>query len=194
MLLDRALQLGHDDLVVTERELSLHLQLHHAEAQLLQTSYFEPERLVVGEISERVATPERQGLPTEGLTTLRVRAELGGAEEQVLEPQGVDLIPPDHELVGVVGVLQRIVSDHMPEPGDVGLQRVVRRLRRRLAPQPRAQPVHRHGPTGAQHEHAQHGAAVTAPDRLYAGLGQQVDRSQHPDEIVVAHRYVQSSP
>ncbi len=65
MLLDRHLQLAHDQLVVPQGEVGLDAELHGGHPQLLQPVRLQPERLLVGQVAERSAAPQPECVTAE---------------------------------------------------------------------------------------------------------------------------------
>src|SRR5438132_2124231 len=122
MLGDEPLELGDERRVPALLEVVLDPPLETAEAQLLEARDLCLREALVGELGERLPPPERKGLP---------RALLG----QALEALEVELALCGTEAITGSLRLQTLLAERLPEPGDVHLQRLLRRLRGLLLPQ-----------------------------------------------------------
>ena len=101
MLRDELLELAHQLRVPALREIRRHPILEHRQAQLLEAPHRRLREPLVGEVSERVATPEGQRLSKRArrggrVATSERRPTLLG---QPLEPLQVELIRRDVDAV-----------------------------------------------------------------------------------------------
>jgi hypothetical protein len=123
---------------------------------------------------ERRACPLRQrGLDITGI-------------EQPLEPDDVDRRRVDVEPVGSTDPDDGPFAQLLPQPGDIGLQRLLRGPRRVVAPHHRHQAGDRHHGPGPQREGSEDGLALRRSDiNLFASF---VDCADSAEESYLLHR------
>src|SRR5215471_16665288 len=91
------LECGDEPHVATELELRVRALLDRRQPQLLEPLDFDPSKRLEGEIAERGAPPERQGLvqQIDGTGGTRLHVRLPSELEETLEAAGVDLVGLD---------------------------------------------------------------------------------------------------
>jgi hypothetical protein len=187
VLLDRHLQFAEHELVIAQREVGFDAELHGGQTEFVEAVRLEPERLLVGQIAERSASPEPERFPTQARALLGVALGRDRPAEEHLEPHRVDGLRADVEFVGVVDPNDCVGSEEMTEVGDVGLQGVVRRVRGVVTPERLMQEIHRHCVTGSDRQSSEHGTGLGAADRRRAVGGDHVDRSENPNRALFCH-------
>ena len=167
--LDESLQLGDHLGVPAELEIEVDPVLQRRQPQLLQP---EPVEL-------RLAAPERERR-TEPLGALRGRERLGlGA--QLLEPGQVEIGGGDLDHVAGAPPLDHVVPERLPQLRDVDLERVLRRLRRLVAPERVRQAVDRDDVVRVQQQRRQQRARLRPADGHRPAVVIDLQRAQDPE-------------
>jgi hypothetical protein len=132
VLLGQRLELAGDLGVPAEREIGLDPLLERRDVQLHQTSDLRLRERLVREVGERRPTPQRQCLAQHP----RSRLGIGIARlcDELLEAPEIDLRRFDVEHVARYARPEPAGSELLAEPGDVDLDALGDRRRRRLAP------------------------------------------------------------
>ena len=139
MARDQRFQLGDELGVSAEREIGVDPVLEGGDMQLVQAPDLVLGEALVGEIRQGKAAPELERLPEVAGRRLRLaRGERRAAvREAALEAVAVELVRLEPQGVAVSDRPQRLgaAGELLAQGGDAVLQHLVRRLRRRLAPQ-----------------------------------------------------------
>ena len=144
MLTDERLELGNELRVAAEREVGIDPQLERGEARSLEALGLRLRENVVGELGERLAAPEAERLAEQPARPGGIGAFRLG--DQPLEAEQVELVGVDpDEVAGLLRDDRRAVPEHLPQLGDVELERVRRGRRRIVRPQRVDQAVDRDG-------------------------------------------------
>ena len=141
VLLDELLELSHQILARTKREIRIDPLFERRESRLLQAPDLVAQERLEGEILERRSAPERQRCTQLlGPFARLCAARLG---RQALEARQIEQLGVDAE--DVAGRLRddELGPDRFPQPRDVVLERRRRRLRRLRTPDLVDQPVTR---------------------------------------------------
>ena len=159
----QCLELGDRRLVAPDLELEIEPFLDGAEAQLGQAADHGSRELVVREVGERVAAPQRLRLDQQGDRSVGVAGERGrpAVGDELLEPRHIDRTRRELEHVPAPAHGDELPGpQRSPQLGDQPLQAVAHARRRVLAPQRVDQLVGRHDPTHAQRQHRQESCAA----------------------------------
>lgn len=156
---DERLELGHEAGVPPERQFGVDAQLECHEAQLLESCDRALGERRVGEVRERHAAPQPEGLlqVVDGARVV-VRGERALAgREQALEPREVDLIRGRHQRVPGWARHEQVAARAQPlaQLRHADAQRGRPGRRRVLAPEVVHQPVRRHDLAVMHHEDRQ---------------------------------------
>ena len=154
--------------------------LEGREPQLLQTGDVRLGERLVGEVGQRVAAQEREGV-REHLCGVRGGGRARGREE-IAEAGEVELVGTDAEDVSGRARREAVGAQVLAQPRDVHLDGLRRRRRRIVAPQRGLDPVERHRLVRVQQEEREDRALLRASqcDRA-AALGD----LQRPEESEV---------
>ena len=162
-------QPGHELGVVAEHQLRLHPFLPCREAELLQPGRLGHGERLVGEVGQRRAPPQGQGLGQAGRGHLG--PSVGGGPpalvHQPLEPGGVEVVGTDVQHVAGLPALEQWVAaggQHLPQPGDLDLDRPGGVGRRLAMPQVVDDAVGRHQPAGVDEQQRQQGPLLRPPE------------------------------
>jgi hypothetical protein len=169
--------------VPTERELGLAEKLERVQPLLLEAFPLGPDERLGGEVGESRALPERERLAQRA----GGRVGPGGIEvsprarDQGLETLEVELPRFEHDAVARAACLDPLGAEHLAEPGDVDLERLDRRSRRRLAPQRVHQRFARDRRARPQQQSRQERALLRPPQVDRAAVRAGLDGPQDPE-------------
>jgi hypothetical protein len=151
---DEPFELADEVGVAAQGEVGLDSLLERAEAELLQPRCLGLSERLIGELVQRWAAPENQGVaqdpcsvlgPADGERLLAVR-------DQRFEAARVDRVRLDAEQVAGRAGDDQAVAERAAELRDGVLEHLRRGRRRPLAPEPVDQPIARHDLVGVQQE------------------------------------------
>jgi hypothetical protein len=138
VLLDERLQLGEQLDVEAEQEIGRDTVLERRDAQLLEADDLRLREREARELGQRGSAPQ-----VEGFAQLRRREDGVAGDErasslrrQALEPKHVDALRVHAQDVAGLPCRERVVREHLAQPGGVDMQRGRSRLGRRETPQP----------------------------------------------------------
>ncbi len=137
----------------------------------------------LGELGEGRAPPERErlGEPLGCRARVPAREGLAAAAQQLLRPEGVELLGSDVELVPRRARDQHPRRQHLAQLGDVDLDHLGGGVRGLLAPEVVDQPRDRHGPPGAEREHGEQGPLLAASEGDRVAAVEDLERPQGSD-------------
>jgi hypothetical protein len=131
---NEALELGDELRVTAEHQLHLEPLLRRRQTKLLEPEHVLGGERVVAEVRERVTTKQGESSTQQFGTACGVVLSVRLVDER-LEAADVDALAVEPEQVSRRSCLDRVGSEQLAQSGDVTVQRRVRRLRRRLAPE-----------------------------------------------------------
>jgi hypothetical protein len=164
--------------VAAEREVGLDPLLERNESQLLQPSDLGRCEVLVREIGERRAPPERQSLAELGggrgrLGTTRLR-------HQPLESSEIELVPIDAQDVAGRASGEHVAAERLAQPPDLDLDDLRRGRRRTFPPEPVDQLVGRDDLVRMQQEQREQRALLRSAERNPTVLVDHLDRAENP--------------
>src|SRR3954451_15992159 len=123
MVADQCLELGNERRAAPKGEVRFDPMLERTQTQFLQSGDLVAGEILVREVGQRVAAPERQPIPeagrsSAGVTTLQRFMTLPG---QALEGVDVDSVRTDLERVPAAAGDEDAVAECLPKPRDVDL-------------------------------------------------------------------------
>ena len=148
ILLDEPLQLAGQLVVPTGFEVLIDALLETCESRVLQPGDLRPGKAARTELRQRFPAPERERVAR--LALLSEPLKTGQVELALFHPQQVARLPGRDPLL----------AEHLPEPRDVHLERLLRGLRRSVLPQAVGQPVGRDDAVRVEEEHRQERALL----------------------------------
>lgn len=188
------LECPDDQVVATKRKIRFESQLHHDLAEFVEPDRFEVERKLIGEFAERGAPPELQRFLTQVAAPLGFVASVQRCAEQTLELERIDRRFGHHQPVGVVLAANRIRTEHLSQPGDVALQRVLGVGGRAVSPHHIGQLIGRNHVADAQHQRPEQGASSVPADASWPVWLQHIDRPQDPYQVSSFHVQLRLPP
>ena len=140
------------------------------------------QRVLVGEIVERGAAPERVGDAVEADCGRGIRGDAPAGRGDVrLEAAQVELLGFGVQDVAARPVLQPIGAERLAQARDVGLQHVAGRRRRGLGPDLLDQAVRRDDGACAQEQEREHGPLLGSAERDRRVAGPHLQRPKQPE-------------
>ena len=173
------LQLGHHLVVPAECEVSLEPLLDRAQPHLLQPRDLRLRELLVRQVRQRCPAPERKRI-----AQLRGRALGGGTARlghELLEAGEVQLGRIDVQNVARRASHEPVVPDRLSQPGDVDLNGLGGRERRRGAPQRIDQTIGRHHLVRVQQQHGQDRTLLRAAQGERALVPRHLKRAENAE-------------
>ena len=113
---------------------------------------------------------------------------------QALEPGQVELVGLDPQQVARLTGHDPLLAEHLAEPGDVHMERLLRGLRRIVLPQAVRQPVGRDDGVGVEEQHRQQRALLRAPEIQEPALRCHFQRAEDPELHVQSVRGARAIP
>ena len=147
-------------------EIALDPLLETGEAKLLQACDLGFGEAPVGEVGQRVSSPER-----ERLRRLPV-------VPQELETAEIELLRPEPQQISARLRLQAVPAEHLAQLRDVHLERLSRRLGRLLVPEGLDQPIVRNDAVCVQREHGEGGTLFGAAEVERAPVVEHFERAE----------------
>ncbi len=168
-----------------EGEFDLGPGFEHAQVLLVEAAGGGLAAFPGGQVGERAAAPQREGVAQQAGLDPGV-VGVGGPAHQFLEAVQVHLVGRAGEPVSVVlGQQFQPAAQQFAQRGDMALERLPGPWRRGALPGEPHQPPDRHGPVELQGQPGQHGAPFgTADGQHRAPFGTQLDRPQQQDPHV----------
>ena len=180
MRMDERLELRNELCVAAEREVCIDAQLQRREARSFETLGFRLRENVVRQLGEGLPAPESQRLAEQPARTRGVFRAFRLAH-QALEAEQVELAGVDpNEVARVLGDDRRAVPEHLPQLGDVELERIRRSRWRVIRPQRVDQAVDGDGAVGRQQEQGEQRSLLDAAQRQDAACVHDFERPQNP--------------
>ena len=135
-------------------KIGLDRRLGRTGAQLLQPADLRGGERLVGDIGERVAAPQREGLAG---TPLR---------DQALEPERIDVAPVEPQLVAAAARHDQraVAGERTAQVGHVGLHHLRRARRRGVTPQTLGEALGPDGVPGLEREHGEDGTLLAGAE------------------------------
>ena len=134
---DERFQLADHGAMVTQSEVCLDTVFERGQACLLETRHLPSREPLIGQIAERLPTPQRQcgdeQLARAGGVAHRERVPR--VRDRRLEPLRVDLLGLGRQQIAAAPCQQHPIAERLPQMRHVALKRLRRRGRRPLPPQ-----------------------------------------------------------
>ena len=179
----QCLELSDELGVAPEREVSRDPELHRGQLDLLEPSDGRLGEVLVGEIRERRASPQRKRLvePLRRIGRQPANEQAPPLVHEALEPVEVELVGLDSNDVARRSRGQHIRRKCLAQPRDVDPQRSGSVLGRVLAPEVVDQPVTGNDLVEVKKEHSEKGTRLRPAEGDLAAVIPRLERSQDPE-------------
>jgi hypothetical protein len=183
MLPMQGLELRDQLAAVADREIRLEAFLECLQPSVFELLHRLLRELLVLEVGERGAAPEREGLPQQVGSRGRIPPgeRLAASAEEVLEAVEVQFARLHTQGVARRPPREPILPENLAQPRNVVVERVSRGRRRPLPPQPVDQAVTGYDLVSPQQQDRQQGPLLRPAKRLVATVAMYHQRAEYPE-------------